>query len=198
MHNFTISGLDSLVVLSQYLCHQCSAVLFLPCSMLSVGNCWSAAAVCSSSSPWLGPCRQHTTWTPTSSATPPSSPGSPTLSSPFKPQDLNSTLPGHWVSIVCGICGSVMVNQLSAGSVLGTRVPLLSSYTLCFFCFFFPPSGQLMLSTTPQVMVSWAWMKMESHPGTSSATSTSWGLRYLQCFTWTAEHGLSVYIKFHS
>lgn len=138
MHNFTISGLDSLVVLSQYLCHQCSAVLFLPCSTLSVGNCWSAAAVCSSSSPWLGPCRQHTTWTPTSSATPPSSPGSPTLSSPFKPQDLNSTLPGHWVSIVCGICGSVMVNQLSAGSVLGTRVPLLSSYTLCFFCFFFP------------------------------------------------------------
>ena len=40
-----------------------------------------------------------------------------------------------------------------------------------------------MQSTTLQVMVSWAWMKMESHPGTSSATSTSWGLRYLQCFT---------------
>lgn len=56
--------------------------------------------------------------------------------------------------------------------------------------FLLPPSCQLMQSTTLQVMVSWAWMKMESHLGTSSATSTSWGLRYLQC--WSTEHSLSI------
>lgn len=49
-------------------------------------------------------------------------------------------------------------------------------------------------------MVSWGWMKMESHLGTSSATSTSWGLRYLQCFTWFNKQNLvTLYcVKFHA
>lgn len=48
---------------------------------------------------------------------------------------------------------------------------------------FFPLSCQLMQSATLQVMVSWGWMKMESHVGTSSLISTSWGSRYPKCFT---------------
>lgn len=61
-----------------------------------------------------------------------------------------------------------------------------------FFVLFFIASGdkchgrhvmiflflcQLMQSTMLQDMVSLGWMNMESHPGTSSATSTSSGLR---------------------